>query len=152
MENKLMKLLTLILSLLAITCFSLACAPSTPDNGGEGQNSPQHTHEYSTEYKYDNDYHWHECECGEDKGNAPHSLVDGKCACGYEKKEEEQTTTTPDTSTHTHDYTINNFDDIKHWKECSCGDKKDIAQHIYVDNKCSCGYNKPQSGHTHNVG
>ena len=37
---------------------------------------------------YNEEFHWFECECGEKKSTAPHSFVNDKCVCGYEKKTE----------------------------------------------------------------
>ena len=138
MKNKLIKIFTLILSLLAITCFSLACAPSTPDNGGEGQTPSQHTHSYIT--NFDTLKHWEECSCGEKKDITQHTFTDGKCACGYEKDDS--------STTHTHNYTTN-FDAVKHWKECACGDKKEITQHSFINGKCTCGYENEDVTPTH---
>ena len=87
MKSKLTKLTVLVLSVICIACFALACAPNESPSGG--QNPPQHIHEYSTEYTYDAEFHWFECECGDDKGNAPHVFVDGKCVCGQTKGEQE---------------------------------------------------------------
>lgn len=36
---------------------------------------------------------------------------------------------TRETSTHTHDYTTLKFDEIKHWYECSCGERDNIRIH-----------------------
>ncbi len=145
MENKLTKLLALILSLLAITCFSLACAPSTLDNGGEGQTPLQHTHEYSIN-KFDENNHWKECSCGEKNGITAHTFTDSKCACGYEKEEE-----------HTHDFSETKYDENNHWRECRCGEKLEVTPHSFTDEKCACGYEKEEGGqtpitpeHTHN--
>lgn len=62
-----------------------------------------HTHEFSAEWHYDLNSHWHECTCGEKNNVAEHKLdneivieepttsVEGvkrySCACGYEKLE-----------------------------------------------------------------
>ena len=136
MSKKLTKLLTVVLSLLAITSFSLACAPSTPDNGGEGNNPPQHTHAYPETYTFDSEFHWFECECGEDKGKAAHSFTDGKCICGYEKEE------------HTHNFSKIEHDENNHWKECACGKKSEVEKHALTDGKCICGYEKEKE-HIH---
>lgn len=121
--KKLTKILVVILSLLAITYFSLACAPSTPDNGGEGQTPSQHTHTYVT--NFDTLKHWEECSCGEKKDITQHTFTDGKCACGYEKEEI--------TPTHTHSYTIKN-ESSKYLKTPgTCGQK---AVYHY---SCECG-------------
>lgn len=142
MKRRLTKILVLVLSLIALISFTVAC-------------TPQHVHEYAQILTYNAEFHWFECECGEDKGSAEHVFNDGKCVCGYEKTEEgggsQDAPTTPENPSHTHNF-ITNFDNDKHWKECSCGEKNEIVQHAYTDNKCSCGYTKPQSGHTHTAG
>ena len=49
--------------------------------------------------------------------------------------------TTCDNGTHTHSYSATWSSNVtQHWHECSCGDKKDIANH--TDNPCAiCGFN-----------
>lgn len=48
---------------------------------------------------------------------------------------------------HVHNYSENwQLDDQNHWKECTCGDKKDLAAHTYEDNVCACGVYKPSEG------
>ncbi len=49
-----------------------------------------HEHSWKTEWKYDETNHWHECEGCDTKNEEAHNLVNGKCACGYEKKQEEK--------------------------------------------------------------
>ncbi len=47
-----------------------------------------HEHTYSSEWKYDEYYHWHEADCGHNMNSAMeyHSLdLDGVCVCGYER-------------------------------------------------------------------
>lgn len=73
-----------------VSAFALAgCGGS---GNGNGNNGDEHTHVYSTEWEYDDTYHWHKATCEhKDKveGKAGHELVDGKCAvCDYKKKEE----------------------------------------------------------------
>ncbi|MBQ3219210.1 MAG: leucine-rich repeat domain-containing protein [Clostridia bacterium] len=47
-------------------------------------------------------------------------------------------------SQHTHEYSIEySKDEVNHWFECKCGDKKDITTHEYVDNCCKCGNYEP---------
>lgn len=90
------------------------------------------------------DKHWHECSCGNKKDEAVHTAsewitdteatatTDGakhkECTvCGYVM----ETGTIPATGTgHTHNYGSDwKSDSTNHWKECSCGDKKDTAAH-----------------------
>jgi hypothetical protein len=76
--NKLTKSVVLFLSLVAIACFSIACAP----NGKPNDEETVHTHEYSMEYKTDLSNHWKECECGEKSEMGAHAYDGIKCVCG----------------------------------------------------------------------
>ena len=133
-----------------------------------------HTHSYGTEWKNNSDKHWHECSCGNKKDEAVHTAsewitdteatatTDGakhkECTvCGYVM----ETGTIPATGTgHTHNYGSDwKSDSTNHWKECSCGDKNDIAAHDFkwvVDKEATatqkgskheecktCGYKRP---------
>ena len=133
-----------------------------------------HTHSYGTEWKNNSDKHWHECSCGNKKDEAVHTAsewitdkeatatTDGakhkECTvCGYVM----ETGTIPATGTgHTHNYGSDwKSDSTNHWKECSCGDKKDTAAHDFkwvVDKEATatkkgskheecktCGYKRP---------
>ena len=105
---------------------------------------PSHTHSYGTDWKYDDNNHWHECACGDKADIAAHSasewIVDTaatETADGAKHKECTvckkvlETATIPATgSTHTHSYGTDwQYDDTNHWHECKCGDKADIAAH-----------------------
>ena len=105
-----------------------------------------HTHSYGTDWKYDGDNHWHECECGDKADIAAHSasewIVDTaatETADGAKHKECTvckkvlETAPIPATgSTHTHSYgTEWKYDDTNHWHECECGDKADTAAHSF---------------------
>ena len=97
-----------------------------------------HVHAPKSEWKSDEDNHWHECTgCeGQQLEKAAHTDNDtnGACdVCGY---------TMP--VSHTHDYgTTWKTDANNHWKECECGEKSENAAHIdgNGDNKCdTCDY------------
>lgn len=107
---------------------------------------PSHTHNYGTEWKYDDTDHWHECECGDKANMAAHStsewIVDTaatETADGAKHKECTvckkvlETATIPATgSTHTHSYgTEWKYDGTNHWHECECGDKADTTAHSF---------------------
>ena len=107
----------------------------------------EHTHSYGSEWKNDADNHWHECSCGDKKDTAAHTagewIIDTpatattsgtkhkECTvCGYTMTTE----TIPATGggEHTHNYSSDwKSDSINHWKECSCGDKADVAAHSF---------------------
>ena len=105
-----------------------------------------HTHSYGTDWKYDGDNHWHECECGDKADIAAHSasewIVDTaatETADGAKHKECTvckmvlETETIPATgSAHTHSYGTDwKYDGTNHWHECECGDKADTAAHSF---------------------
>ncbi|MDY2864948.1 MAG: leucine-rich repeat domain-containing protein, partial [Oscillospiraceae bacterium] len=107
--------------------------------------TPEHTHEYSTEWKSDSTSHWHECSCGEKTDVEPHTEDSGtvtteptettegvktyKCTeCGYITRTE-----TIAVLGHTHvpseEYSK---DETGHWHTCSgCTEKLDLAAHTY---------------------
>ena len=128
MKNKLAKFIALFLSLVAITAFSVACAPQ--DNG-ENQTPPEHVHSYSTEYSFDDEYHWFECECGEKTESQAHIITNEKCVCGYEEQEEQKPT--PDTPEHTHNFNKTVAEEKYLKAKASCTKK---AEYYY---SCECG-------------
>ena len=107
----------------------------------------EHTHSYSSDWKYDADNHWHECSCGDKADKAAHTagewIIDTpatattsgskhkECTvCGYTMTTE----TIPATGggEHTHSYSSDwKYDADNHWHECSCGDKADKAAHDF---------------------
>ena len=149
--------------------YTMATETIPATGGGE------HTHSYGSEWKNDADNHWHECSCGDKKDTAAHTagewIIDTpatattsgtkhkECTvCGYTMTTE----TIPATGggEHTHDYSSDwKSDSINHWKECSCGDKADVAAHSFkwvVDKEATatkkgskheeckvCGYQRP---------
>ena len=149
--------------------YTMATETIPATGGGE------HTHSYGSEWKNDADNHWHECSCGDKKDTAAHTAgewiidtpatatADGtkhkECTvCGYTMTTE----TIPATGggEHTHNYSSDwKSDSINHWKECSCGDKADVAAHSFkwvVDKEATatkkgskheeckfCGYQRP---------
>ena len=140
-----------------------------PATGGE------HTHSYGSEWKNDADNHWHECSCGDKKDTAAHTagewIIDTPATAttdGSKHKEctvckrvlETGTIPAIGSGEHTHNYSSDwKSDSINHWKECSCGDKADVAAHSFkwvVDKEATatqkgskheeckvCGYQRP---------
>ena len=151
-------------------CGYTMATETIPATGGGEQ-----THSYGSEWKNDADNHWHECSCGDKKDTAAHTagewIIDTpatattsgtkhkECTvCGYTMTTE----TIPATGggEHTHNYSSDwKSDSINHWKECSCGDKADVAAHSFkwvVDKEATatkkgskheeckvCGYQRP---------
>ena len=121
--------------------YTMATETIPATGGGE------HTHSYGSEWKNDADNHWHECSCGDKKNTAAHTAGEWiietpatattsgtkhkECTvCGYTMTTE----TIPATGggEHTHNYSSDwKSDSINHWKECSCGDKDDVAAHSF---------------------
>ena len=103
-----------------------------------------HTHNYGTEWKYDETNHWHECECGNKADITAHNfkwIVD-KEATATEKgsKHEECTVCSykkaavdiPKIDSHNHNYgTEWKYDETNHWHECEDGEKADITAHNF---------------------
>ena len=103
-----------------------------------------HTHKYSTEWKYDETNHWHECECGNKADITAHNfkwIVDKEATttekgskheectvCGYKKAAVD----IPKIDSHNHNYgTEWKYDSTNHWHECKDGEKADITAHNF---------------------
>ena len=101
-----------------------------------------HTHNYGTEWKYDETNHWHECECGNKADITAHTfkwIVDREATttekgskheectvCGYKKAAVD----IPKIDSHNHNYgTEWKYDSTNHWHECKDGEKADITAH-----------------------
>lgn len=100
-----------------------------------------HVHTYAEEWSKDETHHWHAATCShndEVSEKAEHVWGEGvvttepthtekgektfTCVCGATKTEEVAA------SGHSHS-TEWNHSMYEHWHECSCGDKKDVAEH-----------------------
>ena len=135
----------------------------------------EHTHSYGSEWKNDADNHWHECSCGDKKDTAAHTagewIIDTPATATTDSSKHKECTVCKrvlETGTipaigsgeHTHNYSSDwKSDSINHWKECSCGDKADVAAHSFkwvVDKEATatkkgskheeckvCGYQRP---------
>jgi hypothetical protein len=103
-----------------------------------------HTHNYGTEWKYDETNHWHECECGNKADITAHTfkqIIDKEATatekgskheectvCGYKKAAVD----IPKIDSHNHDYgTEWKYDSTNHWHKCECGNKADITAHTF---------------------
>ena len=102
-----------------------------------------HKHEYSSTYKFTTTDHWQECKCGQKNKVYPHNygswtvvkeatekedgIKERICKmCGYKE------TAAILALSHTHSFGDWNIDEVKHWKECKCGVKSDLALHHYT--------------------
>ena len=103
-----------------------------------------HTHNYGTEWKYDETNHWHECECGNKADITAHTfkqIIDKEATatekgskheectvCGYKKAAVD----IPKIDSHNHNYgTEWKYDETNHWHECEDGNKADITAHNF---------------------
>ena len=112
-------------------------------------------HTEGTEWKYDETNHWHICtveNCGvviesskaahtPDRAEATETEAVSCTECGY---------VIAPALGHTHVYATEwSKDSQNHWKECGCGDKKEVAAHVYDNSKdaeCNvCGYTRTVS-------
>ena len=119
-EKCMKKLLTFICALLVLPCAFLLTAC-----GGD----PPHTHNWSTEYSSDYNYHWLTCDgCNEVKDKNSHD-GDICSVCGFDKSH---------TCSYGSDYLS---DSTGHWQQCSiCGEPTTKENHS--GNICLvCGYN-----------
>ena len=128
--KKIIKILTMMFALLLVSTFVFACNnENTPDG-------PEHTHNFSGEYKSNDVYHWLECECGEIQ-QSQHYYDNGRCVCGKEYSG----SVGGGTQTHTHSYDLLKYDSEKHWYECECGLKTGENKHsgaIKCGEKAKC--------------
>lgn len=126
-----------------------------------------HEHAFTGDYVTDELGHWKECSCGEKDAFAEHEVDDWT----IEKEPTETTqgqkrgvcTVCGDTVTgiipavnHTHNY-VPAYGDVYHYNECTCGDKTEIAVHVYSDDwqtndarhwkVCECGKTDDEAAH-----
>ena len=106
---------------------------------------PVHEHSIHDEtWKYNDTEHWQECSCGEKLNVANHIYGDWRVTKEVTETEEGsrerdctvcdyvQTETIPMLE-HEHSYGDWQKDETQHWKECSCGERLNVANHIYGD-------------------
>ena len=107
----------------------------------------EHEHGIHDEtWKYDKTQHWQECSCGEKLNVANHAYGEWSVTKPATETEEGskardctvcdhvQTETIPMLE---HEHGIHDetwkYDKTQHWQECSCGEKLNVANHIYGD-------------------
>ena len=97
-------------------------------------------HKFNNDLSYDEEGHYYECACGEKKDIESHSLIEEvlkgathleegeakySCSkCGYSKIK----------AINKIEHKFNDellYDEEAHYYECTCGEKKDVEQHIY---------------------
>ena len=103
----------------------------------------KHEHSYG-DWQKDKTQHWKECRCGEKTEVGNHTFDDWtitKEPTTTETGSRERTcsickyTQTETLPVHTHDVHDEawKYDETQHWQECSCGEKLNVANHIYGD-------------------
>ena len=86
---------------------------------------PTLEHDYSDEWKYDENKHWNECTCGAKANETPHSGTTAVCG-------QKSTCTTCGQEYGTiggHNYATLKYNETTHWYECSCGAKQGETTH-----------------------
>ena len=121
---------------------------------------PVHTHDVHDEaWKYDDTDHWQECSCGERLNVAEHSYgnwKETKPATETEEGSRERGCTVceyvqvEDIPMIEHEHGIHDetwkYDETQHWQECSCGEKLNVANHIYGDWKVTKEATETEAG------
>ena len=101
------------------------------------------SHSFSEKLMIDNVGHWYGCsDCGEKKSYSNHTLKSGVCStCNF--------VSTQGAPEHVHAYAPSWVANATgHWHECSCGEKKDFAEH--TGTTCSvCKYSTVQQSPEH---
>ncbi len=111
----------------------------------------RHTHEFSSTYYYDENYHWTQCSCAEKSqpkahlGGTADCIAQAKCTtCGQ-----------PYGELKPHSYTKTVYNAETHWNECVCGAKEPPTAHNYKPawdenghwSECSCGAKVGEEAH-----
>ena len=153
-------LLTLISSLLLTGCGqsqevdpidddTIIDIPDDDDGEGEGEGEEViHIHSFSKYWMSNETGHWHVCSCGQKSDVESHKFGDWvtdkeptlteeglkhkTCtACSYKV---EQTIPVKTEEEHTHTFSSTwEYSPEKHWRECSCGEKTEEADHTFGD-------------------
>ena len=94
-------------------------------------------------WETDGENHWHTCACGTEFDKAAHDWAEANCT--EPKTCKVCALTEGEALGHSHDMENWKTDKTSHWHQCACGDKIDVAEHVYGDDKyCDiCGYKKP---------
>ena len=103
----------------------------------------EHEHSYG-DWQKDKTQHWKECRCGEKTEVGNHTFGDWtitKEPTTTETGSRERTCSickyTQEETIPVHEHSIHDeawkYDDTEHWQECSCGERLNVANHIYGD-------------------
>lgn len=135
----------LLIAVLALGAILSACDwidfPNNGNGNGNGGDGGGATHNFSTKWSYDDDYHWRKCtdeDCEEVTGKVAHifgSWVVGRYSTtttqGYRHREcttchfveREDLPLIQEGHTHSYDFGYEKCNETQHYAVCSCGDK-----------------------------
>ena len=116
----------------------------------------EHEHSYG-DWQKDETQHWKECRCGEKTEVGNHTFGDWTITkeptitetgsrertCSICKYTQEETIPVHEHSIHDEAW---KYDDTEHWQECSCGEKLNVANHIYGDWKVTKEATETEAG------
>ena len=131
------------LFLFLVSFLLTGCNQQSGTANSENNKTEEHTHEFSSDFKYDNSHHWHEATCEHTEltqGLEEHTFDEGgKCVCGYER-------VIPHIHTFSDEYSK---DENYHWKDSTCdhtGLTSEFGSHVFNDQDiCEvCGYSVPE--------
>ena len=117
------------------------------EQGKEVGGKEEHIHDYGVNWMTDESSHWKECECGEKEEESLHifewitdkvatvnetGVKHEECSvCGYRRNENTVIEKIP--TEHIHSYNSAwKVNQSSHWKECSCGEKAEKADHVFA--------------------
>ena len=110
---------------------------SVKDNGTFSCDSIEYVHEHKMTWKYDDEYHWKECSCGEKTDKEAHIKGEGVVVKeATDNSDGEITYSCTECGYVMERKTVHKFseewksDETGHWKECSCGEKTEKTAHI----------------------
>lgn len=121
-------------------------APTTLTPSTSSTTLPPHTHAFTPEWQFDENLHWHQCDCGEPADIAAHTDEDANNICDICQS-------SLPLPPHQHSFSNTwEFDDSNHWYSCECGQQANIGAHIDedVNYKCDiCNGDLPLPPHEH---
>lgn len=121
-------------------------APTTLTPSTSSTTLPPHTHAFTPEWQFDENLHWHQCDCGEPADIAAHTDEDANNICDICQS-------SLPLPPHQHSFSNTwEFDDSNHWYACECGQQANIGAHIDedVNYKCDiCNGDLPLPPHEH---
>ena len=124
--------------------YCLACGAKIASGTVIAALEEDHIHNFSSGWKSDSHYHWHECNCGERTAQAAH-VYGANDRCVYCGAIDPNASAKQEAHVHVYGALVSNGQD--HWRECTiCGEQADRAHHMILDGKCmDCGFVKVET-------